>query len=81
MSVAKIGAFEAKTHFSELLARVANGEEITITKHGKAIARLVSADPTESLAPETAFQKLKELRRSTTLGGVSWKELRDEGRE
>lgn len=79
--MAKIGAFEAKTHFSDLLARVANGEEITITKHGKAIARLVSADPAENSAPETAFQKLKELRRSNTLGGVSWKELRDEGRK
>ena len=79
--MAKIGAFEAKTHFSDLLARVANGEEITITKHGKAIARLVSADPSENLAPETAFQKLTELRRSNTLGGLSWKELRDDGRK
>lgn len=78
--MAKIGAFEAKTHFSALLDRVANGEEITITKHGKAIARLVSAGSAESLTPETAFQKLKELRRSNTLG-VSWKELRDEGRK
>jgi prevent-host-death family protein len=79
--MSKIGAFEAKTHFSSLLDRVANGEEITITKHGKAIARLVSAESTEAVAPASAFQKLKELRRTNTLGGISWKELRDEGRK
>jgi len=77
----KIGAFEAKTHFSNLLDRVANGEEITITKHGKAIARLVGAEATGDVTPENAFKKLKELRRSNTLGGVSWKQLRDEGRK
>ncbi|NVM20681.1 MAG: type II toxin-antitoxin system Phd/YefM family antitoxin [Desulfobacterales bacterium] len=32
---------EAKTHFSKLLARVGNGEEIVIAKAGKPIARLV----------------------------------------
>ncbi|KQY15289.1 type II toxin-antitoxin system Phd/YefM family antitoxin [Rhizobium sp. Root482] len=79
--MSKIGAFEAKTHFSSLLDRVANGEEITITKHGKAIARLVSAEPIEAAASNSAFQKLKELRRANTLGGISWKELRDEGRK
>jgi len=79
--MAKIGAFEAKTHFSALLDRVANGEEITITKHGKAVARLVSADFTDDSAPGNAFRKLKELRRTNSLGGLSWKELRDEGRK
>ncbi len=79
--MSKIGAFEAKTHFSSLLDRVANGEEITITKHGKAVARLVSAESNEASTAESAFQKLKELRRANTLGGISWKELRDEGRK
>ena len=36
-----VGAFEAKTKFSELLERVGKGEEITITKHEKPVARLV----------------------------------------
>jgi len=35
------GAFEAKTHLSALLARVEAGETITITKHGRPVARLV----------------------------------------
>ena len=36
-----VGAFEAKTKFSELLERVSEGAEITITKHEKPVAKLV----------------------------------------
>jgi prevent-host-death family protein len=39
--MAKVSAFEAKTHFGKLLDRVARGEEIVITRHDKAVARLV----------------------------------------
>lgn len=38
---AKFNIHEAKTHFSKLLARVRNGEEIIIAKAGKPIARIV----------------------------------------
>ena len=37
----EIGAFEAKNKLGLLLDRVESGEEITITRHGKPIARLV----------------------------------------
>ncbi len=36
-----VGVHEAKTHLSKLLERVATGEEITITRRGEAVARLV----------------------------------------
>ena len=39
-----IGALEAKTRLSELLDRVARGEEIMITRDGKPAARLVPAE-------------------------------------
>jgi prevent-host-death family protein len=39
--MATVTAFEAKTRFGELLERVANGEEVVITRHDKAIARLI----------------------------------------
>ena len=35
-----VGAFEAKTKFSELLDRVENGEDVIITRRGKPVARL-----------------------------------------
>jgi prevent-host-death family protein len=74
-----VGAFEAKTHLSTLLDRVAEGEEVIITKHGKPVARLVSAVHVDRARVNEAFEKLKLLRKRTTLGGVSWQELRDTG--
>lgn len=37
-----VAIFEAKNRFSELIAEVEHGEEITITRHGSPVARLVS---------------------------------------
>ena len=36
-----VNVYEAKTHLSQLLARVEHGEEITISRHGRPVARLV----------------------------------------
>ena len=52
--MAKVTAFEAKTHFGDLLDRVSKGEEIVITRHDRPVARLV---------PEGA-QRLDDVRRS-----------------
>lgn len=75
-----VGAFEAKTHFSALLERVAGGEEVLITKHGKPVARIVAAAARDQADIDEAVKELRRLREKTTLGGISWKELRDEGR-
>jgi len=75
-----VGAFEAKTHLSSLLDRVAGGEEVVITKHGKPVARLVSAAHIYRERVNDAYEKLKLLRKRTTLGQLSWQELRDAGR-
>ncbi|MCL4847699.1 MAG: type II toxin-antitoxin system Phd/YefM family antitoxin [Acidobacteria bacterium] len=39
--VMQVNVHEAKTHLSQLLARVAAGEEIVISKAGRPVARLV----------------------------------------
>ena len=52
--MSKVTAFEAKTRFGELLERVARGEEVVITRHEKAVARIV---------PEGA-PRLEEVRRA-----------------
>lgn len=75
-----VGAFEAKTHLSALLERVSQGEEVVITRHGNAIARLVPAAVADRSRVDQAIAKLKALRAGCTLGGLSWKELRDQGR-
>jgi prevent-host-death family protein len=38
-----VGVHEAKTHLSKLLERVSAGEEISITRRGEEVARLVPA--------------------------------------
>ncbi|HEY2382998.1 MAG TPA: type II toxin-antitoxin system prevent-host-death family antitoxin [Terriglobia bacterium] len=52
--MAKVTAFEAKTHFGDLLDRVSKGEEIVITRHDRPVARIV---------PENA-QRLDDVRRA-----------------
>lgn len=41
----EVNIHEAKTHLSKLLARVAAGEEIIISKAGRPVARLVRFSP------------------------------------
>lgn len=43
-----MGAFEVKTHFAKVLDRVAHGETITVTRHGKPVARLVPEPPEDA---------------------------------
>ena len=74
-----VGAFEAKTHLSSLLDRVAAGEEVLITKHGRAVARLIGAGDAAREDVNAAIARLRALRTGTRLG-MDWKTLRDEGR-
>ena len=81
-AVRKVGAFEAKTKFSELLDRVERGEEIIVTRHGKPVARIVPYEPRRSEEEiRKAIEEIRRLRDNVTLDGLDWRELRDEGRE
>jgi prevent-host-death family protein len=76
----RVGAYEAKTHLPRLLDEVADGEAITITKHGVAVAILtpVSTRPTRAL--HDAIVGLRAFRQAHSLQGLSVRELIDEGR-
>jgi prevent-host-death family protein len=80
----EIGAVEAKNKFSQLLDWVERGEEITITRHGKEVARLIPAtlrlDRKEAHA---AVRRIRERAEQLKLGPFDrseWKAFRDEGR-
>ena len=75
-----IGAFQAKTHFSALLEQVEKGDQIIITRHGHAVAKLVPITDVSPARIHRAIQRLQEFSQSNKLGGLDWKELRDEGR-
>lgn len=76
----EIGAFEAKTHFSELLIAVEAGESITVTRRGKPVAILSPAKLNTPVDREKAVAAIKEARTAYTLKGLDWKVLRDEGK-
>jgi antitoxin (DNA-binding transcriptional repressor) of toxin-antitoxin stability system len=63
-SRAVVGTFHAKTHFSQLLERVAKGEEITITKHDRPVARLVPAERPSREQVAAIFRQMDALRQS-----------------
>ncbi len=66
----EVGAFEAKNKLGTLLDWVASGEEVLITRHGKAVARLVPATPTFDRAKaRMAARGLLEASRGVKLGG------------
>ncbi|HEX5796519.1 MAG TPA: type II toxin-antitoxin system prevent-host-death family antitoxin, partial [Geminicoccaceae bacterium] len=66
-----VGTFEAKTHLSALLERVERGEEITITKHGRAVARLVPAGAVSRDRLNDTVARLKAFRKGRRLGDLS----------
>jgi len=37
----RVGIYEAKSRLSKLIEQAETGEEVTITRHGKAVAKLV----------------------------------------
>lgn len=66
-----IGAFEAKTHLAALLDQVEQGEEITITRRGRPVARLVPIAPDHDVAAaRAAAAGLRELREELAAQGV-----------
>ena len=79
--MATVGAFEAKTKFSALLERAERGEQIVITRRGKPVAKLVRIDRPARDDGERLLARFKAARANATLGGFSWKELRDAGRK
>ncbi|MCD6674776.1 MAG: type II toxin-antitoxin system prevent-host-death family antitoxin [Burkholderiaceae bacterium] len=77
----EVGAFEAKSKLGMLLDRVERGEEILITRRGRAVARLVPAESGfDRIRAQRAVDGILQTRRGVSLGGISIKELVNEGR-
>ena len=77
----EIGAFEAKNKFAALLDAVELGEEITITRRGKPVAKLVRHDAAfDRWRAAGAARRIREMRKGVTLGGMKIRDLIEEGR-
>jgi prevent-host-death family protein len=76
-----VGAFEAKTHLSDLLDRVSKGETITITRHGVPAAMLVPVgEMGKKLTHKEIVEGMRALRRRIKPDRMSVREMVEEGR-
>jgi prevent-host-death family protein len=58
-----VGAYEAKTKFSELIARSEKGESFLVTKNGRPMARITPVEsPFDRDRARRAAQRLRQLR-------------------
>lgn len=76
-----VEAYEAKTHLSQLLNRVARGEEIQITRNGRPVARLVPEPGQHANDVRSVIAQIREFRKGRRLGDdITIRELIEEGR-
>jgi prevent-host-death family protein len=74
-----VGLFDAKTRLSELVEQVTQGgDDIVITRRGKAVARLVPIEPESEV--ESALALLLSARATSVSGSGSLRDLIDDGR-
>lgn len=78
----EIGAFEAKTHLSELLAAAESGERVTITRRGIPVAELgpVAAGNRAAALKSIADLRARLAARNVRLSAGDILSARDEGR-
>lgn len=75
-----VGAFEAKTHLNKLLQKVSKGESIRITRRGVPVAKLIPDHEGERKDLKQVVREIREICKGTSLGGLTVRELIDEGR-
>ncbi len=77
----EVGAFDAKNKLGTLLDWVEQGEEVVITRRGKAVARLIPNNAAFSREEaRAAAQSIRAMSIGVTLGGLKLKDLIKEGR-
>ena len=77
----EVATFDAKNRLSELLDKVERGEEVVITRRGKAVARLIRVIPErDRKKAQEALDRIIERSKGTSLGGLKIKDLINEGR-
>lgn len=81
MTSSTIGAIDANRRFEELLQLVEKGGEITITRDGSPIARIIPVRRAASEATRrAAIAEMRKLAAKHSLDGLTIQSLRDEGR-
>ncbi len=75
-----IGSYELKTHLAEVLDAVENGQAVTVTRHGKPIARILPPVPAGREGVRAAVKGLMAFARQPLPKGVTIQNLIEQGR-
>jgi prevent-host-death family protein len=79
-----VAVFEAKSRLSEILAAVERGEEYTVTKHGKPVARIIPSgqvDATWMADAKKLIARIKASRKNSNLTDDELREAIEDGRD
>lgn len=79
MRTISVGAFQAKTHFGQLLSEVENGAEVHITRHGRPVAVMRAESAGEADEARAALGRLASHRRKVSREEI--REMVNDGRE
>ena len=73
--MAEVGVVAAKKRLADMIDKAARGEEVIITRRGKAVARLVTADA--RTGKSASDRKSGKTRAAASFDWDAWKKQRD----
>jgi prevent-host-death family protein len=76
-----VAIYEMKANLSQLLDQVEAGEEITVTRRGVPIARIIPDHPPIRTDIAALIERIKSTRHKSTLEGLNLNDLVEEGRD
>jgi hypothetical protein len=76
----RIARIEDSPELLAIVEGLAPGEDMILTRNGEEVGRIAGPKHPSQAEIDAAVEALRTLRKGVTLGGLSLKELRDEGR-
>ena len=78
-----IGAFEAKTHFSQIIEKAEHGADFIVTRRGKPVAKIIPFQQELEMTFKEAVEQLIEMRKlyRGKPGSFNVREAKEDGRK
>lgn len=79
----RVGVYDARARFSELIEQAAVGQEVVITRRGKPIVKLVAAGSSRGATlrrKQAAVRRIERMRDTLDIRGVDVRKLIEAGR-
>jgi prevent-host-death family protein len=76
----EITVTQGKRQFCDLIERAGNGERFVITNHGRPVARIIPVGRPSQQDIRDAVIRMRAQRKGRSLDGITWEEIKNEGR-